>query len=113
MQYANIYAASSASIASIIDTIALGVTELIEKDSVIVIVGDSNVNIAASNANSKLLQQFMQSLHMQEITNSVLEKAKPVIDRIWTNLQIERCQVQTSDAYWTDHGILDLIVHLV
>ena len=87
--------------------------ELIEKDSVIVIVGDFNVNIAPSNANSKLLQQFMQSLHMQEITNSHLQKGKPVIDHIWTNLQIQHCQVQMLDAYWTDHDILHLVVHLL
>jgi hypothetical protein len=109
----NIYAAPFASIRSIIDTIALAATELIEKDSVLVIVGDFNVNIAAKNANSRLLEQFMQSLHMQEITNSLLQKGKPVIDQIWTNLQIDRCQVQMSDAYWTDHDILHLIVHVL
>lgn len=107
------YVAPSASIRSIIDTIALAAMELIEKDSVVLIVGDFNVNMGASNANSKLLQQFMQSLHMQEITNSLLQKGKPVIDHIWTNLQIERCQVQMSDAYWTDHDILYLVVHLL
>jgi len=87
----NIYAAPFASIRSIIDTIALATMELIEKDSVVLIVGDFNVNIGARNANSKLLQQFMQSLHMQEITNSLLQKGKPVIDHIWKNLQIQRC----------------------
>ena len=55
----------------------------------------------------------MQSLYMQEITNSLLQKGKPVIDLIWTNLQIQRSQVQMSDAYWTDDDILHLIVHLV
>ena len=87
--------------------------ELIEKDNVVLIVGDFNVNISARNANSKLLQQFMQSLHMQEITNSLLQKGKPVTDHIWTNLQIQRCQVQMLDAYWTDHDILHLVVHLL
>ena len=79
----------------------------------VLIIGDFNVNIHARNDNSKLLQQFMQSLHMQEITNSLLQKEKPVIDHIWTNVQNQHCEVQMSDAYWTDHDILHLLVHLL
>ena len=62
--------------------------QLVEKHTMVMIVGDFNVNICVRNDNSKLLQQFMQSLHMQEITNSLLQKGKPVIDHIWINLQI-------------------------
>ena len=109
----NIYAAPFASIASIIHTIAFANMELVEKDNIVLIVGDFNVDIHARNHNSKVLQQFMQSLHMQEITNSLLQKGNPVIDHIWTNMQTQHCEVQMSDAYWTDHDILHLLVHLL
>ena len=79
----------------------------------VLIIGDFNANIHTRNDNSKLLQQFMQSLHMQEITNSLLQKEKPVIDHIWTNVQTRHCEVRMSDAYWTDHDILHLLVHLL
>ena len=84
-----------------------------QKDFVFIIIGDFNINIRVNNQNSNLLQQYMQSLQMQKITHNFVRKGKYVIDHIWTNLQIEQCEIHILDAYWSDHDIVHALLHFV
>ena len=53
--------------------------ELVEENFVSVIVGDFNIDIHAKNQRTRLLQEYMQSIGMQEITQNFVRKGKCVI----------------------------------
>jgi hypothetical protein len=62
----NIYVAPFAYISTIVDTISIEKIEMVQSDYVFIVIGDFNIDMCANNQKSKLLQQYMQSLEMQE-----------------------------------------------
>lgn len=101
----NIYAAPFEQVQRITETIQKAESESMNSNSIIIIAGDFNVDMQLNSARRKHLTQFMESQQLYQITTR-FSPTTTIIDHIWTNHPILQCEVNVSDAYWSDHDII-------
>ena len=85
----NIYAAPFSSAAMIIDTISITKEQMLHSDSILLIIGDFNIDIHANSRRSRQLIEYTHSQQLNEITNKSTPRTKSHIDHIWTNFPFE------------------------
>ena len=81
----NIYVAPFSFVAMIIDTISIAKEQMLHSDSILLIIGDFNIDIHANSQRSRQLIEYMHSQQLNEITNKSTPKTKSHSDHICTN----------------------------
>ena len=108
----NIYAALFSSAVMIINTISIAKEQMLHSHSILLIIGNFNIDIHANSQRSRQLIEYMHSQQLNEITNKSSPKRKSHIDHIWTNFPFEYCEVNILEEYWSDHETIHTLLRL-
>jgi hypothetical protein len=102
----NIYATPFEQVSTIIEMINNAKSQSTHTNCVFFIIGDFNIDIRLNTIRSKTLSQYMETQNFHEITTKIHPQSRTIIDHIWTNLPISQCEINLSNAYWSDHDII-------
>ena len=54
----------------------------------------------------------METQKFHEITTKIHPQSRTIIDHNWRNLPISQCEINFSNAYWSDHDIIYAMLDL-
>ena len=108
----NIYATPFEQVSTIIEMINNEKSQSTHTDCVFFMIGDFNIDIRSNTIRSKNLSQYMETQKFHEITSKIRPQSRTIIDHISTNLPISQCEINFSNAYWSDHDIIYAMLDL-